>query len=155
MTATPRRCKDCPPGARRRPAPYPGPRCATHQRERTRATREAARERHVQRTYGLSPAEYDALYRAQGGTCFICRRARGTGARRLSVDHDHGCCPGPVSCGGCVRGLLCRSCNRDVLGHLRDDVDALLRAVDYLTDPPAGRVLTSNNRAEGAVRTTM
>ena len=29
----------------------------------------------------------------------------------LTVDHDHRCCPGPVSCGRCVRGLICTYCN--------------------------------------------
>ena len=38
---------------------------------------------------------------------------------------------------GTVRGLLCTACNRNVLGHLRDDPDALLRAADYLMHPPA------------------
>ncbi|WP_372440291.1 endonuclease VII domain-containing protein [Actinokineospora baliensis] len=141
MPATPRRCKDCPAAAPRRPAPHPGPRCATHQRLRQRALRQAARDRHVLRTYGLTPGQYDALYAAQGGACHICRRAKGTGGRRLSVDHDHRCCPGPLSCGRCVRGLLCKTCNRDVLGHLRDNPDALRRAAEYLEDPPAWRVL--------------
>jgi hypothetical protein len=29
----------------------------------------------------------------------------------LKVDHDHGCCPSVKSCGRCVRGWLCGSCN--------------------------------------------
>jgi hypothetical protein len=101
----------------------------------------AAKEKRVEETYGLTPEKYDALYAAQGGRCFICQRATGTGKVRLSVDHDHSCCPDSKSCGACVRGLLCRPCNRDVLGHLRDEVAAFKRAIDYLSDPPAKRVL--------------
>jgi hypothetical protein len=72
------------------------------------------------------------LYEAQGGRCYICQRATGA-RRRLAVDHNHAT--------GEVRGLLCKPCNRDVLGHLRDNTEALQRAIDYLTNPPARRVL--------------
>jgi hypothetical protein len=97
-------------------------------------------EKRVADTYGLKPGQYAELLAFQGGVCFICRRK--PGLKRLACDHDHSCCPGPVSCGKCVRGLLCRSCNRDVLGHLKDDVAALQRAIDYLTNPPARKVLS-------------
>lgn len=42
-----------------------------------------------------------------------------------------------------MRGLLCKPCNRNVLGHLRDEVQALMRAIDYLTTPPARAVLNT------------
>jgi hypothetical protein len=98
-----------------------------------------AHGKRVQETYSITPGQYAQILAAQGGVCFICQRK--PVAKRLACDHDHSCCPGPVSCGRCVRGLLCRSCNRDVLGHLKDDVAALQRAIDYLTDPPARAVL--------------
>lgn len=134
-----RRCKECPPGTRRK-APHPGPRCATHHRAVRRGRRAYNHGVHVQDTYSISSEQYWAIYEYQGGRCFICRRATGE-RRKLAVDHDHACCPGPTSCGRCVRGLLCRSCNRSVLGHLRDDPEALQRAIDYLNDPPARKVL--------------
>lgn len=116
----------------RRPARRPGPRCATHQRERKLKTRSAAHDRYVWETYGITGEEYWLIYEAQGGRCYICQRARGT-LKHLSVDHNHDT--------GEVRGLLCTPCNRDVIGHLRDDVLALIRAVIYLTNPPARAVL--------------
>lgn len=99
------------------------------------AQKTARHAAYVRKTYALVDGAYDALKEAQGGVCAICRRATGA-TRKLSVDHDHRCCNGPVSCGRCVRGLLCRPCN-DMLGHMRDDPDAFVRAVVYLRNPPA------------------
>lgn len=87
--------------------------------------------------------EYRALYRAQGGACYVCRKAKGK-ARRLGVDHDH------VT--GEVRGLVCTgslsamTCNRLIAIFTRA---ALLRAVAMLSDPPpARRVLEAIRRGE-------
>ncbi|MFD1044363.1 endonuclease VII domain-containing protein [Kibdelosporangium lantanae] len=100
------------------------------------ARKRAAHGRHILATYGITAGQYDELYALQGGVCAICRRATGRG-KRLAVDHDHAT--------GEVRGLLCKPCNRDVLGHLRDDVTALQRAITYLTDPPARRLVSESD----------
>lgn len=71
-----------------------------------------------QRTYGLTPEQYDAMLAAQGGLCAICRRDR-----VLVVDHDHAT--------GAVRGLLCTPCNTG-LGLFLDAPAALLQAAAYL-----------------------
>lgn len=127
------------PPARLRPAPYSGPRCATHDREVRKLRKTARHGAYVQKQYGLGEYDYGKLYESQNGTCAICQRANGA-TRRLSVDHDHKCCNGPVSCGNCVRGLLCRPCN-DLLGHCRDNWEMLARAIRYLNAPPAPGVL--------------
>jgi hypothetical protein len=127
-------CKDCGPGSKR-PTPHPGPRCATHHREAVVRRRVAARDKRIEDTYNLTATDYDALLAYQDGACAICQRATGK-TRRLSVDHDHACCNGPRSCGRCVRGLLCKPCNR-MLGHLRDQPRAFLRAAEYLTNWPS------------------
>lgn len=132
-------CKDClaelHPPKTVRPSTYPGPRCATHHRVQVLLRKTAARDKRIEDTYGLTPADYEAILAYQEGTCAICQRASGK-TRRLSVDHDHSCCKGTTSKGCCVRGLLCRPCNR-LLGHLRDDPKALIRAADYLTNWPS------------------
>lgn len=87
--------------------------------------------------YGLAEGDYQRLYEAQGGRCAICQRATGK-TKRLAVDHDHACCPGKTSCGLCVRGLLCGPCNQTI-GRL--PMGSLERALAYLTNPPAHRVL--------------
>ena len=79
--------------------------------------------------YGIRPERYAAaLLRG----CEICQRR----VERLHVDHDHSCCP-PKSaryrtCGKCVRGFLCGSCNR-AIGLMQDDPDTIRRAANYLT----------------------
>ena len=133
-----KRCVDCPEDTKRK-APHPGPRCATHHRAKRNERKAYNHEKHVEDTYNITYPQYWELYRQQGGTCAICQRATGA-KRKLSVDHDHTCCKGKTSCGGCVRGLLCTSCNK-MLGHLRDDQDAVMRALHYLQYPPAWKVI--------------
>nr|WP_255450009.1 endonuclease VII domain-containing protein [Skermania sp. ID1734] len=83
---------------------------------------------HVLRVYNLAPADFVALWRIQGGSCAICRRANGT-TRRLSVDHCHRT--------GQVRGLLCRPCNSALAQWVRENRPA---AILYVTNPPARRL---------------
>lgn len=145
----PRPCKDCkalweaagkppPVPSRMRPAPYSGPRCKEHHYDERDRRRKAAHERRVGDVYGLPPGAYDRLYEAQGRRCALCSATGRT--KRLAVDHDHACCSGPKSCGQCVRGLICGPCN-DTLAHVRDNPRRLTAIIDYLTDPPAKKVL--------------
>ena len=39
---------------------------------------------------------------------------------RPQIDHDHSCCAGNQSCGGCVRGVLCALCN-NLVARLEND----------------------------------
>jgi hypothetical protein len=131
------------PVADKKGKPYGGPRsprCVTHVRARKRASRNAAHAKYVLATYGITGEQYWALYEAQGGRCALCQRATGA-AKRLAVDHDHACCPEIPACGRCVRGLCCKSCNRDVFGHLRDSVAAFQRGAVYLVTPPSWAVI--------------
>ena len=113
----------------------------------------------IWRLCGISPAQYRALYLAQLGRCYICQIARGkhpddpkgTGTRRLGVDHNH-VIGNRIEA---VRGLLCtggdRTCNR-VIGWL--DYRALQRAVDYVTTSPAQSVFAAlaDGRSDGAIQ---
>lgn len=132
VTAKRKPCVDCVAEGvtSKRKAPHPGPRCATHHRAKRSARRDTTWETRIMATYGITPAQYWAIYEEQGGRCYICRRATGL-RKRLSVDHCHAT--------GQVRGLLCTPCNRNVLGHLRDDTEAIQRAIDYLESYPALR----------------
>lgn len=81
------------------------------------------------RRHGITVAEYDALLSRQNGVCAIC--LGDSGSRRFNIDHDHNCCPELYSCGKCVRGLLCGSCNK-AIGLLREDKSVVLRVLEYL-----------------------
>lgn len=126
-------CKDC--KSRTRPASYPGPRCYTCWNKEKKRRKEAAHGSYVEKTYGISAEEYEALYKAQGGHCAICERSTGR-TRRLAVDHNHKT--------GEVRGLLCKPCNSYGIGMFaRDNPEILDRAANYLRNPPADKVLRS------------
>lgn len=131
-------CKDCPEGSKR-PAPHAGPRCATHHKDVLKARREAAHARSIYERYGLTKEQYEALYEAQGGVCYICQRATGK-RKKLAVDHDHKT--------GYVRGLLCSPCN-NILAHIRDDLDAAWRIRHYLVNPIAFEVIGKVKPGEG------
>ncbi|MEV2211282.1 endonuclease VII domain-containing protein [Streptomyces sp. NPDC050997] len=80
--------------------------------------------------YGTEPEDFLRMLEDQGNCCAVC----GVGFaddNRSQVDHDHSCCPGKKSCGECVRGLLCNSCNNG-LGRFKDSVNHLRAAVSYL-----------------------
>lgn len=74
------------------------------------------KKRAMWRLYCRTPEDYDRVLAEQGGHCASCD-AVPTADRRLAWDHDHTCCPGKVTCGNCVRGLLCPKCNL-LLGKL-------------------------------------
>ncbi len=129
-------CKDCRAVGvtTNRPAPHPGPRCASHNRATVKARKKHRHSQYVQNNFGLPEGVYDLLYEFQERKCYICQRATGA-TKRLAVDHDHAHCNGPTSCGECVRGLLCSNCN-STLAHARDDEKFFLRAILYLRRSP-------------------
>lgn len=57
------------------------------------------RSHRLQRSYGITADQYDAMLAMQGGGCAICGGAPKDG-QSLAVDHDHACCPSrKKSCG--------------------------------------------------------
>lgn len=101
-------CKECRRG-------YARDRWHAKDREWHARTAETHWQQNLQRRFKLSVEDYWRMFDGQGGRCRICRRSvediDSQRFRRLSVDHDRQCCPGQVSCGKCVRGLLCVKCN--------------------------------------------
>lgn len=81
--------------------------------------------------YGMTPDDYYQMLEEQGGRCAICKVEECKTGTRFSVDHDHGCCTKPKTCGSCNRGLLCRTCNVGI-GNLQDSIEILKNAINYL-----------------------
>jgi hypothetical protein len=93
--------------------------------------------KHKLTRYGLTQKQFDWLLEVQQYACAMGGEPF-TESTQIFVDHDHSCCPGErQSCGKCVRGLLCLSCNT-ALGQIERKT-GLARA--YLAAPP-GRLLS-------------
>ena len=76
--------------------------------------------------HSMSLEQYQQLRLAQFDRCASCKEPLRFGeVRAVTIDHDPRCCSyetlstgrtkgKPISCGKCVRGLLCSPCNRAV-----------------------------------------
>lgn len=101
-----------------------------------RACRNCRKDMRIAIAYGIDAATYRRLLEEQGHACRICGKPetathQSGSLRRLSVDHDHKCCPGKKSCGKCVRGLLCARCN-SAIGLVDEDLAVIDRMASYL-----------------------
>lgn len=102
-------------------------------RRRANPEQEKARKRRIDQRhgrayrlkskFGITIERYEEMLAEQGGVCGICERTERIKGRRLAVDHSHE--------SGRIRGLLCSACNQS-LGHLGDDINGVMRAVEYL-----------------------
>lgn len=125
--------------------------CSTCLRKRVSTGTRAQR---VEETYGLTLEQYDELLAAQDGKCAICR---GTRSYNLDIDHDHALeralidqgVPKPLATFMSLRGLLCKQCNRRILRSVRDSVEILQSAIEYLLKPPAFAVLKHVHQSSG------
>lgn len=87
--------------------------------------RRNARNSAYKSVYGITLADKDALFAAQGKVCAICKTTK-FGKRSPHTDHCHKT--------GKVRGVLCARCNRG-LAYFRDDPELFRAAADYLEEP--------------------
>jgi hypothetical protein len=62
--------------------------------------------------YGVTKEWYETKFAEQNGLCGLCGIPyEFSGKKRMSIDHDHRCCPTGRGCEKCRRGLLCTKCN--------------------------------------------
>ena len=127
-------CKDC----RKEKAKIQNEKNPQLARDRAKRVREKDSLAYDLKRMGLTKERYFEMLEEQNGLCAVCKQPetlilKATGeVRRLSVDHNHSCCPGKRDiCGDCNRGLLCNRCNR-FLGVIGDDINILIQAKEYL-----------------------
>ena len=84
------------------------------------------REKHLQKKYGISQADYERMLEEQQGCCAICGiEEKYCENQRLAVDHNHKTKE--------VRALLCKKCNQ-AIGLLQDNADFAYSAYQYLKE---------------------
>ena len=79
--------------------------------------------------YGITDDGLNALRAQQNDRCAMCNNVF-IDRRSIRVDHDHQCCQGRKSCGKCIRGLLCHTCNIQIA--IFDNPELFKKATDYL-----------------------
>ena len=112
--------------------------------------RTAARAAHLQKTYGISLADWDRIWEFQGKRCAICKREPkikpdGT-EETFHLDHEHA-----QGQSGPIRGIVCPYDNTRIIGRLKSHERAQALA-DYLREPPATRALQREVWAPGRPR---
>lgn len=109
--------------------------CCASQMDKEYRNRPEIRERHrnqrLQRMYGITSLEYDALVKVQDDKCKICltdKKPLNAQTKKRDywhIDHCHDT--------GRVRGLLCGECNKAV-GLMKEDVNIIKNLLAYVED---------------------
>ncbi len=101
--------------------------------------------------YGMTLETWEAMLESQGNACAICRTDDPGKLGNWQTDHDHKCCPGKVTCGGCVRAILCWNCNLTV-GFVENH-DNVALVMQYITDPALHlQLIVGDKSSEGDCR---
>jgi hypothetical protein len=80
----------------------------------------------IKRFSGMSVEQFDEMYIKQKGCCAICGKHQSLFKRRLDIDHCHKT--------GKVRGLLCATCNAQVIVTVEVYGHLIERAKTYLQE---------------------
>lgn len=92
---------------------------------------EAKRKRkdyNLQKRYGVTLEQFEAVLASQGGICPICERSNVV----FCLDHNHKTLK--------WRGVICLNCNLRVIGGARDQDFKLVNAAVYVTQNPTDEV---------------
>jgi hypothetical protein len=104
---------------------------AEYEKTKPKEWRQAiGRKSNLKLRYNITPQEYETKLASQDYCCAICGKDAFDNIRRgkiepLCIDHCHTT--------GNLRDLLCFQCN-SALGHFKDNIETLQKAVQYLLD---------------------
>lgn len=104
-----------------------------------------AKESRWFKIYGITPEDYQKIWREQGEACGVCRRKPRKG-ESFHLDHEHA-----EGQAGPLRGITCPYCNTRLIGRLKS-AERAQQLADYLHDPPARRALGKQPWAPGRPR---
>ncbi|MGH7241077.1 MAG: endonuclease VII domain-containing protein [Candidatus Saccharimonadales bacterium] len=93
------------------------------QREWNNRNPDRITQQNLKQHYGITPLQYQEMFKAQRGNCAICGRNQSEFKRKLCVDHDH--------ITRRVRSLLCTGCNT-ALGGIKESIEVGIALVEYL-----------------------
>lgn len=79
--------------------------------------------------WGLPEGTGTAVIEFQEGLCAVCQKSTEENGQQFDYDHDHET--------KIFRGLLCRRCNRTIVGIIENNYELVQRALMYLEKPPA------------------
>lgn len=146
-----RKCRRC--GLNRNVDRYVGTRGRTCDTCRTSTRRVGTKDQRLQETYNITHEEWLLLLAWNDGKCWICNGVRkGKGGLPLyDTDHDHALERAGIPIRECLRGLLCKRCNRRLLPGCLDSVEILMRAIWYLRhgNEVAQAILRGDAEAQG------
>lgn len=99
-------------------------------------TAQTAFKSKLKNEFNLTVEAYEALMAKQEYSCAICGKHEDGFGRRLHLDVDH--------ITGELRGGLCYSCNRNLIGRHRDP-ELLRKAASYLEGPFTGVIVNERH----------
>ena len=79
----------------------------------------------IQTRFNVDKEQAKELWLRSQTSCNICGKSWDGESEKLCIDHCHTT--------GVIRGILCKNCNH-VLGHARDSIQTLERAIEYLKE---------------------
>jgi len=100
------------------------------------------RNRSLQRLYGITLEQRDAMIAAQGNKCACCGVAFIDGERK-NVEHSHFT--------GKIRGIVCTNCNQ-AIGHSYDSIERCLLTAVYLFKTESIESLVADCESSGSAK---